>query len=328
LDQPGVRLRVWFERRGFDDHGFISYDSKRAEVDPGIMARQGRLNAGPLRGVLEIQNPPDSQLDAVRKNLIGSAEYIDLAKHIIKLLSPRLSRLIRILRTNYGQYWLNESADWDSRAESLGSYCSRLALGWSLDGNTWALFQPEISSISIVAPKIPFGEFLTEEDWNELGQVFAEGYDPPLASMLLSRTNQLLCEGNLRYAFVEGVSALEVGLQAYMKTHIGALQGAATAMSAFWNLPLNAQFLSVAVVARVGEPKDLADTLEAIDLRNRIVHEGWDPPESTKAKVLALMRTTAGLLPGPKFKFPVHNLSGNKVYAPEKAADQLTQHGS
>lgn len=320
LDQESVRLKVWFDRCGFVDKGFIRFDGKRREVEPGIMARQGKLEAGPLRGVLELHRIPEHELKAVRDNLLGSPEYISLAKNIVNLLSPRLTRLVRILRSNYGQYWLRETVDWDSRIQSLGYYCARLSLSWSVDGTTWGKFQPEIPSVKFAHTAVPFQEFLAEPDWNELGKVFVSGYDPPLAAVLLSRTNELLQEGNLRHAFVEGVSALEVALQAFVKTQLGLIKGARKAISAFRNLPLSAQALSVAAVAQIATPEDLEGTMEAIELRHRVVHEGWDPPSEAKTKIFALMRTTAGLVPGPKFKFPVHDQGTNKLDAPGKPA--------
>jgi hypothetical protein len=33
-----------------NDNGLIEYDNERTEVDPSIMARQGFLDAGALRG--------------------------------------------------------------------------------------------------------------------------------------------------------------------------------------------------------------------------------------------------------------------------------------
>jgi len=52
---PNAVLKVWFERRGFVRDGFIVYDRKRQEADSEIIPKQAVLDAGPLRGLLEIQ---------------------------------------------------------------------------------------------------------------------------------------------------------------------------------------------------------------------------------------------------------------------------------
>jgi hypothetical protein len=54
-------------------------------------------------------------------------------------------------------------------------------------------------------------------------------------------------------------------------------------------------------------------------MRNDIVHEGKEPPDNddTEEKIKGLMKTTAALIKGPKFKFPSAN-TGNAIMSPEK----------
>jgi len=129
-----IDIEVWFERRGYVDRSFIRYDKKKNEVDPKIMALQGKLDAGQLWGEIEYSDISENELDAVLNNKIDSDEYISLGKRLVKTLHPPLSNFINKLRTQYGQYWLPELSPWDSRSESLGSYCSTtIWLEWSND---------------------------------------------------------------------------------------------------------------------------------------------------------------------------------------------------
>ena len=49
---------------------------------------------------------------------------------------------------------------------------------------------------------------------------------------------------------------------------------------------------------------DVEDAIKAINVRNKIVHEGEPPSPSDETKVSALFRTVAAFLLGPGFRFP------------------------
>jgi hypothetical protein len=49
-------LQLWFEKRGITDNGMVQFSFKRHEVDDKIVARQGRLDAGPLFGMLKLND--------------------------------------------------------------------------------------------------------------------------------------------------------------------------------------------------------------------------------------------------------------------------------
>jgi hypothetical protein len=53
---------------------------------------------------------------------------------------------------------------------------------------------------------------------------------------------------------------------------------------------------------------DIEDTLKAIEIRNKIVHEGLNPQGAESKNILmGLFRTISSLLLGPEFKFPELN---------------------
>ena len=64
------------------------------------------------------------------------------------------------------------------------------------------------------------------------------------------------------------------------------------------------------------------DPIKAIKMRNKIVHEGWNPPDSTRVELFGLLNTIAALLSGPRFRFPSAN-PGNAIMPPEKWVQQM-----
>lgn len=105
----------------------------------------------------------------------GVPAYEALGKRIVRLIRPPVNKLINLLRANYGQYWLREIEEWDSRSRSLGSFCAGLGVRWSLDGGkTWSNFVPtERFAESYGFTTLPSDEdfrqeLLTEDDWREL----------------------------------------------------------------------------------------------------------------------------------------------------------------
>jgi hypothetical protein len=102
-----TEIKLWFERRGYTgERGFIEYDLNRREVDPTIMERQEVLKGGPLVGRVTLRNLSAEDLRPIIEDTKGAPKYVALGKKVTHLLSPRIRRLVSILRTCYGQYWI------------------------------------------------------------------------------------------------------------------------------------------------------------------------------------------------------------------------------
>lgn len=219
---PKANLKIWFERRGYIDDSFIKFDYNRKEVDPKIMEEQGILEAGPLFGLLKIQGISKKNLDILRANKVGHDIYISLGKRVVNLICPLVQRFLNILRINYGQYWIAELDKWDSRRESLGNYCgSKLSMQWRTTGEkTWKPFEPEEKRVMFKShfPR-DFSEYLTIDDWQELAKAHQEGYEPSASAYILGRAQHSLDEGNLRQAFIEGTTALEIALHEFIRNN-------------------------------------------------------------------------------------------------------------
>ena len=327
-EDSNAKLKVWFERWGFvDSNGWIKFCYNRREIDPNIIPTQAILDAGPLMGLLEIKELLGEELAALYENKVGDARYIALAKRVIKLLYPPVAKFLNVLRINYGQYWIPELRKWDSRRESLGNYCRSLNLKWSLDnGKTWAPFipdRPEIRITSIVRQS--YSEYLTKEDWQELAKAAREKFEPSTAAFLLSRAHQLMDQGDLKYAFIEGVSALEIALREFIRQRLHNANFLLKSVEAFWNLPLRAQVVIVAASLDKVSFQDIEYAIEAIDVRNKIVHNGVNPHEDTRARntLSGLLNIVSALLSGPTFKFPSANSANAKM--PLEEWEKLSQ---
>src|SRR5262249_45874573 len=141
-------------------------------------------------------------------------------------IQPRVYRFISILRYQYGQFWLNQLEPWDSRNMTLGAYCtSQFHLMWTRDSDPTARyhFHPTPSGATIRMQPPPgrgYEEFLTENDWRSL-QEHRCLEDVGLGTQLLGHATEALRLGNLAQAFVNTISALEIGLASRLRTDSG-----------------------------------------------------------------------------------------------------------
>lgn len=243
-----VELRVWFERLGYvRDRAMgrdIVFDPGRRELDSAIMATQGILQAGPLCGELVLHALTDEEIAPLREFVTNEQRekstgyYVRLGKRVVKLIQPPVTHFLDVLRINFGQYWLTTLESWDSRKESLGQYCSHtLNLRWGLDNeDTWERFIPTQLQGRIYATMRPdqhFLEYLSREDWAELQQVVGELKSPSLAARILVQTHRLRDQNDLRYALIEGVTALELALDDYLDHKLAGSTDLSTTMQTF-----------------------------------------------------------------------------------------------
>ena len=326
IDQ-NTELKIWFERFGFVDGPSIEFDYHRQEVDPNIIPQQAILEAGPLMGLLKISEISEEELVVLNENSIEDEKYIKLGKKVAnEFIYPYVARFIHILRTNYCQYWIQDLEKWDSRSESLGRYCNkRLHLNWSLDdGNTWSDFVPNKSISSAISLEIKMGickiylEYLTYEDWQKLGEAIQNDYEPTLAVTVLARTNQFLDQGNLKHALIEVVSAFELAINEFFRRKITDVKYKSLFgdMASFMNLSLRVQIITIGVLLGNIPLQDIENAVDVIEMRNKLIHGGRDPPEKAKHEICCLLNIIKELLSGPGFKFPKSN-PGNLIMSNE-----------
>jgi len=320
LDIPKskAQLKLWFERRGFVEGQSITYDNNRHEVDPDIMIKQGVLEGGPLMGLLSGYELSEEEVSALEKDRKGDPVYEALGKKVINLIYSEVFRFICIIRRNYGQYWVTELQEWDSRKYTLGMYCGDILNSeWTLDdGRTWHPFVPNdpvgYLRFTMQPIKKTFMKYISKEDWQCLAGYYKKEYSPPPSANILLRAHELLDQGNLRHAFIEGTTAFEVALYEFMRNKVRDRKILQDSLSSFYQLGLPSQLTSVAVALGL-DLEDIENATKAIEIRNKIVHENYDPPPSSKDKLQGLMNVTARLIPGPNIRFPTIN-PGNAIW--------------
>lgn len=255
--------------------------------------------------------------------------YEFLGKRVVKLIRPPVNKMLNLLRTNFGQYWIEEIEKWDSRTQSLGSYCAGLGMRWNFDdGGSGLPFVPNkrISTDSMTIVQVTDDAYrrdlLTHEDWLKIPEVVNAGYEPSPAAFILARAYQLLDQGHLRQAFIEGVTALEVALDGYIRERQGNSKKLAGYVEQFQGLPLPVKVAAVAVCSGSIVASDVEDTIAAYKIRNLIVHDGNHPSEEDESKLYVLLKAAGALIPGPEFKFLSAHMQ-NSLDAPKEELSDL-----
>lgn len=321
------RLSVWFERRARVRGSFLEYAHDGMEFDEGIMARQGKLDAGVLRGQMIFGDVDDEELAEIAAksvpvvssndpDLVSEAPlYMAAGKRLVGFFHSRVSRFIAVLKCQFGQYWLTDLRPWDSRRESLGSYCSGLNLVWWNECNDKGFrFIPSALIATMVAappPRRGFAEYLSEQDWRLLQRMNWES-DVPTELTLLGRANQAIDQDDYRYAFIEAATALEMAVERRVSPS-GEYKNVRAALQAFDQHPEKSRVAVVLKVAGWNET-EIDAVLAALDVRNRIVHEGYQPQIKDVSALRAVLAQIARFMGLEEFKLPV--LTGSNSLGP------------
>lgn len=309
---PNVNIDVWFERRGYVNERTIICDPSRKEVDEKRIPKQAVLDAGPLFGLMQINNISKQYLEALEKD-IKENDYSEFCKmYIIDLLSSRLINFIDILKLNFGQYWLSNIKKWDSRSESLGHYCSMLELKWSInEGETWNKLIPTEKIIHIVCEmEDDFSNYLEEDDWQILKTCIENKYDPPFYLRILSNSFKLWEQGDKKYAVIEAITALELLLSNLVRNEIS--KNYSTDINMIDNLPIKTRLLYSVNFFNDIDFIDIDNVIQLIAVRNELVHEGKGIPTNINALYNSYKKVIQKLSTNYKIKFPSFN-HGNVI---------------
>lgn len=197
-----------------------------------------------------------------------------------------------------------------------------LDLQWSLDdGNTWSDFRSEswmiVEDFNDIWTSPKYDEYITNTDWQELGQIVREGYEPSLALHMFTNSRRALNQGNLKLAFIEGVTALDLAKGDFKRS---------CKDKYLWKSlrkpqkPKEVNFLKAAADSCGISSRDIEHTVNSREIRDAIAHEGKSLPinaENAEIELRGLLKTVVGLLSGTRLKFPSVNWT-NAVLSPEK----------
>ena len=208
-------------------------------------------------------------------NISEVPEYMLLAKRLVRDIQPSVGRFIDTLREQYGQYWVPRLLPWDSRHESLGSYCAGLGLCWwdEVAGKRYRFVPNSLSSTVFVTAGLRDSaqDYLSEADWRRL-QSSRCMIPPSIEVQLLGQSGESLDRGNYLQAFVAAACALELAIARLVDVD-QCKKSTKAAINSFFNQTTQSQ---IAVVLRVAKipVDDIERVLQTIKIRNLAAHEG------------------------------------------------------
>jgi len=315
---PKTELEIWFERFGFVKDIEIIFNLKRREVDPDVMDKMGILRSGPLFGLFKMGDISSDDEETLRKNDPNDSNYIEFGEKIIRVIDEPLSEFIDLLRLTYGQHWLRKFSRWNSQSTTVENYFNRFQIKFSIDnGNNWNPFHPQ--NVSVVAVSIMTGDYrkyFTKKDWEKLSEEVKKHHKFSLAALLLGESQKRLDQEQIKLAFIEGVSALDLALTELYRERYSALPGAEKSVNQFLELSLPIRIISTVSLKEEITQNQIHDTLKTIDIRNKIAHEGYDPSREENRFLRSLLKVTSILLHNTQFRFLTSN-TGNAIMPKE-----------
>jgi hypothetical protein len=325
-DSASTQISVWFERRTKLQNEFLHWDGQGTEFNADTMVRQAKIDAGNLFGEVVV-DVSDLEHSAVAQNRIELEaqyganitevpEYLLLAKRVVGEIQPRVGRFIDTLREQYGQYWIPRVLPWDSRYQSLGSYCAGLGLCWWDDaaGKRYRFVPNNLASTVFVTAGLRDAsqDYLSEVDWRRLQSTRCMT-PPPIEVQLLGQAGESLDRGHYLQAFVAATCALELAI-ARLVDVTEDRKSTKAAINSFFNQTMQAQ---IAVVLRVAKipVDDIERILQTIKIRNLAVHEGHKITDHEAQDLRHLIKMVAKVLGLDALKSPILT-GGNSLSNP------------
>jgi len=310
-------LKIWFRQRGTIRNNEIVFSLNEFEVDPTLIPRQGVLDAGPMSGELSVKNIIDDEYNAVINNRADDQHYISFAKRIIDVLLPPVNNFIRILKLKHGQYWIEEIPKFDSRFQSLGSYCNSLGMKWSLvDAEDWNNFHPTglimIATVVVPTDLDYFHNYITRNDWDDIIQEKDDELKTSIARESMIKCWKLFDQGDNKHSIIEGITALESAIIEPLREGLTTLNLTYDKIEEFKKMKLPSKLTVICAMKKNITSTDLQHSLDIYEIRNKIVHDGEEPPEKIYQKLKSLLNTISKLTLDKNFKFPNAN-HGNAI---------------
>ncbi len=137
-------------------------------------------------------------------------------------------------------------------------------------------------------------------------------------------------QGELKHAFIEGIISLELAITNFLKRKLteAALK---KKLNAFLKIPLPQKVIGVVTGINVISQEKLEHTLKAIDIRNDIVHEGFNPTTNMKIHLIELLKTVSLIIEGHRIRFPnvvTEAIYGMVIMSPEQWERYYKKHMS
>jgi len=321
INSVDSKVKFWFERRGFhDEHGFIVHNFSRQEIRNEIISRQGLIEGGPLFGEIELSGVFPFAL--LGSDCEDKTELLRLVKSISKQISKETQKVLDILRYNFGQYWIIDNVDWDSRQYNLGYYCKNILNLTVFDDSAskWLELKPNESMATLTLNSIiPLNtsEYITEQNWIKLKDLISTNHTPSFAQRQLVKAFMTLDTKDIVKAFIDSVTVLEIALDQYYKAISDKSDKIGKQLNRIRELGNREQLSIIFADRKEVLPKDLEDAIDAIEINNKIVHEGHKPINEEVSKVRALLKLNSLIINEP-ISYLVSHTTANTLGPPSK----------
>jgi hypothetical protein len=314
-------ISFWFEKRGILSNSYIKYDNKKKLINEDLIPKQAILDAGPLFGEVTINKLSTKLKKVLEDNRTGNSEYVSFAKKLVKEITEYSNDLINIFRYLYKQYWIKNIDIWDSRYQSLGSFCKRdLSMQYSLDnGKTWKTFLPdEERHVVHLESNISddYSDYISQNDWYDIKALYKSDFKATIASVFLTQANSTYDNGDLKKAFIETVTALEIAIEQVINKNPKITNSILKSIQSFKSIPRNSQFSLIAMLCENIYSNEIENSLKAIDIRNSIVHNGYNPKATDSKYLKSLLFSISKIIKEPVTKLPSVN-RGNAIMSIE-----------
>ena len=212
VEGNGLELALWFDRssldypKGEDPLRCANVSAHRLIVE----ARIHDLGEDFLDFILAVSNEPKPE------GYPHSDRYMELGEKLYSFSMNCINRLITFARVEKGQYWLEEfEVNLDRMASayiSFRSVCSR-------DGVRWYNWRPTSSErVTVVMTKE--SSWIERDDWSRAaGYLSGKGRSNFVFDLLMSALANAW-GGRRRTALVDAVTALEVAISDFAKSHL------------------------------------------------------------------------------------------------------------
>lgn len=309
LDSFDGKISFWFEKRGEKKGGFIKYNYSKKLIKEEDISRQAILDGGVLFGEVSINDIPIELLQILKDNKTGDVEYVSFGEKIVEEIIKHSNNLINIFKHLFKQHWVENLVDWDSKFQSLGTYCDyELSMKYTIDnGVTWKQFLPDKKRHEVhVTSNIitDYSDFILQDDWSLIKDLFESGFKHSTISFFLSMANETLNKGDLKKAFIESVTALDLAIKHIVKEN-PVINESSFNGKKFPNLRLPSKFNQISILSDKIDADEIENSIKAIKIRNKIVHEGYRPKEEDEIYLKSLFKSISKIINEPVCKFPV-----------------------
>lgn len=287
--EPSERIR--FSGKGFQAELSFSLDLMPTLFPPGISITN-LVNVMARKALVEVELidlseelVEFSRIDSMQRirpeNKGLHDDLISKFNEVRDAIVEILNRLISCARAMKGQYWVTEIADING---GVANFYNRVEIWISYDGMRFELFRLG-NPIELAGAWGENQRYISRKDWPKILEFVAGNARPPLVGSLLANAYELSSKGYRRSALLEATTALEVSLAQFIRQSKdrplpGNLDGRLevdTIDDLTKKFGLRGAFglvLPLLLSEKDLPTASLSRCREAIDERNRVVHNG------------------------------------------------------